>query len=59
MDDIDPVTDPAKKHKMYGRKVDVARAYDHPDVLQYRHSHGICPDQYRVRRCMQVCCTKT
>lgn len=55
VDDIDPVTDPTKKHKLFGRKVDVARADDNPDVLQYRHSHGICPEHYRVSLSIQTC----
>ena len=32
----------------FARKVDMARPGDHPDVLRYRYSNGLCPDVYQV-----------
>ena len=34
--------------KAFARKVDMARPGDHPDVLRYRYSNGLCPDVYQV-----------
>ena len=34
--------------KAFARKVDIARPGDHPDVLRYRYSNGLCPDVYQV-----------
>ena len=35
----------------FARKVDMGRPGDHPDVLRYRYSNGLCPDVYQVRGC--------
>ena len=34
--------------KAFARKVDMPRPSDHPDVLRYRYSNGLCPDVYQV-----------
>ena len=34
--------------KAFARKVDMSRPGDHPDVLRYRYSNGLCPDVYQV-----------
>ena len=34
--------------KAFARKVDMARPGDHPDILRYRYSNGLCPDVYQV-----------
>lgn len=34
--------------KAFARKVDMPRPNDHPDVLRYRYSNGLCPDVYQV-----------
>ncbi|DBA98134.1 hypothetical protein WJX77_003403 [Trebouxia sp. C0004] len=33
--------------RAFARKVDMARPGDHPDVLRYRYSNGLCPDVYQ------------
>lgn len=41
-------------------QVEVAHPCDHPDVLQYRYSKGICPQAYKVSRpsfCTLLGCT--
>lgn len=41
-------------------QVEVAHPRDHPDVLQYRYSKGICPQAYKVSRpsfCTLLGCT--
>ena len=42
---VDGNTSPRKP---FARKVDMQRPGDHPDVLRYRYSNGLCPDAYQV-----------